>query len=76
MIKGNVSEIEKIVKEMTTDYKSAPNYNAAAAEIVKQGVIDRHNAKYGYGMTPVNVSPGTPSTSKPPLGTVIPLRPL
>lgn len=48
MIKGNVGEIDKIVKEMTADYKAAPNYNAAAAEIVKQGIEDKANAKYGY----------------------------
>ena len=48
MIKPNLSEIGKIVKDMTTDYTTAPNYNAAAAAIVKQGVIDKTNARNGY----------------------------
>jgi len=48
MIKPNLPEIGKIVREMTTDYTTSPGYNAAAAEIVKQGVIDKKNARLGY----------------------------
>jgi hypothetical protein len=33
---------------MTKDVTSAPNYNAAAAEIVKQGIVDKTNARMGY----------------------------
>jgi len=47
-MKPNISEIGKIVKDMTKDVTSAPNYNAAAAEIVKQGIIDKTNARMGY----------------------------
>lgn len=48
MNKPNLSEIGKIVREMTTDSTQAPGYNAAAAEIVKQGVIDKAQARLGY----------------------------
>ena len=48
MTNPNISEIGKIVREMTKDVTSAPNYNAAAAEIVKQGIIDKTNARLGY----------------------------
>ena len=47
-MKPNISEIGKIVKDMTKDVTSAPNYNAAAAEIVKQGIVDKTNARMGY----------------------------
>lgn len=49
-IKPNLSEIGNIVKSMTVDYKSAPNYNAAAAEIVKQGADDKLRARYAYDL--------------------------
>lgn len=48
MIKPNLPEIGKIVRDMTTDYKTAPNYNQAAADIVKQGIVDKTNARYAY----------------------------
>jgi hypothetical protein len=48
MINPNISEIGKIVREMTKDVTSAPNYNAAAADIVKQGIVDKTNARLGY----------------------------
>lgn len=48
MINPNISEIGKIVRDMTKDVTSAPNYNAAAAEIVKQGIVDKTNARLGY----------------------------
>jgi selenophosphate synthase len=48
MINPNISEIGKIVREMTKDVTSAPNYNAAAADIVKQGIVDKNNARLGY----------------------------
>jgi hypothetical protein len=48
MTNPNISEIGKIVREMTKDVTSAPNYNAAAADIVKQGIIDKTNARLGY----------------------------
>ena len=47
-MKPNISEIGKIVKDMTKDVTSAPNYNAAAAEIVKQGIVEKTNARMGY----------------------------
>lgn len=47
-MKANIKEIEKIVKEMTVDHKQAPNYNAAAAKIVSDGVQDKIDSKYGY----------------------------
>ena len=46
--KPDLDEIGKIVREMTTDHTQNPNYNAAAAEIVRQGVVDKNNAKLGY----------------------------
>lgn len=45
-IKPNLGEIGKIVREMNTKQTSLPNYNAAAAEIVKQGVTDKNNARW------------------------------
>ena len=48
MINPNISEIGKIVRDMTKDVTSAPNYNAAAADIVKQGIVDKTNARLGY----------------------------
>ena len=60
--KPNLSEIGKIVREMHKDYTSAPNYNAAAAEIVKQGAADKLAARYMY--EPVLT---TRPTSKKPL---------
>ena len=51
-IKPNLSEIGNIVKSMTADYKAAPNYNAAAAEIVKQGADDKLRARYAYSNPP------------------------
>ena len=47
-MKPNITEIGKIVREMTKNVTSAPNYNAAAAEIVKQGIVDKTNARMGY----------------------------
>ncbi len=48
MNKPDLSEIGKIVREMTTDITTSPGYNAAAAEIVRQGVVDKKNARLGY----------------------------
>jgi hypothetical protein len=48
MINPNISEIGKIVRDMTKDVTTAPNYNAAAADIVKQGIVDKTNARLGY----------------------------
>jgi len=48
MIKPNISEIGNIVRDMTKDITTAPNYNAAAADIVKQGIVDKTNARLGY----------------------------
>ena len=64
-MKPNISEIGKIVKDMTKDVTSAPNYNAAAAEIVKQGIIDKTNARMGYQ-----------TILTKPLGRVTPPKPL
>ncbi len=44
---------------------SAPNYNAAAAEIVKQGIVDKTNARMGYE-----------TVLTKPLGRVTPPKPL
>jgi hypothetical protein len=41
----NLSELGKIVREMESDAKSKSNYNRAAADIVKQGVMDKAQAK-------------------------------
>ncbi len=64
-MKPNISEIGKIVKDMTKDVTSAPNYNAAAAEIVKQGIVDKTNARMGYE-----------TVLTKPLGRVTPPKPL
>jgi hypothetical protein len=64
-MKPNISEIGKIVKDMTKDVTSAPNYNAAAAEIVKQGIVDKTNARMGYE-----------TVWTKPLGRVTPPKPL
>ena len=48
MINPNISEIGNIFRDMTKDVTSAPNYNAAAADIVKQGIVDKTNARLGY----------------------------
>ena len=64
-MKPNISEIGKIVKDMTKDVTSAPNYNAAAAEIVKQGIVDKTNARMGYQ-----------TVLTKPLGRVTPPKPL
>lgn len=64
-MKPNISEIGKIVKDMTKDVTSAPNYNAAAAEIVKQGIVDKANARMGYQ-----------TVLTKPLGRVTPPKPL
>lgn len=64
-MKPNISEIGKIVKDMTKDVTSAPNYNAAAAEIVKQGIVEKTNARMGYE-----------TVLTKPLGRVTPPKPL
>jgi hypothetical protein len=47
-MKPNIKEIEKIVKDMSGEQKQAPNYNAAAAKIVQDGVRDKIDSKYNY----------------------------
>lgn len=44
-MKPNLSEIGKIVREMTAEPKVPANYNAAAAKIVQQGIENKNNAK-------------------------------
>lgn len=44
----NLPEINKIVKDMQASNKLAPNYNAAAAEIVQKGVADKNTARLNY----------------------------
>ena len=39
----NQNELGKVIRDMQPDIKRAPNYNEAAANIVKQG-IDKKNA--------------------------------
>ncbi len=46
-MKPNLPEIGKIVRDMMPN-KQTPGYNAAAAEIVKQGISDKMIAKYNY----------------------------
>lgn len=48
----NVNEIGKIVRDMTKDVTQQPNYNAVAASIVKQGIVDKNNARYGITSQP------------------------
>lgn len=47
----NTEEIGKIVRDMTTDVTKQPNYNAVAADIVRQGIVDKNNAKYEIAYT-------------------------
>ena len=42
----NLAEIGKIVREMQSNVKTNPAYNAQAAEIVRQGVEDKNNRHY------------------------------
>lgn len=44
----NQEELGKVIRNMQPDIKSSPNYNAAAANIVQQGVIDKTNARMNY----------------------------
>jgi hypothetical protein len=46
-MKPDLSEIGKIVRDMTPK-NGTPGYNAAAAEIVKQGIDDKQKARYNY----------------------------
>lgn len=62
MNKPNTFEIGKIIQSMTTDYKAAPNYNQAAADIVTQGIADKARAKLGY--EPVVAKPVTKPSPK------------
>jgi hypothetical protein len=45
MIKANVSEIEKIIKEMQPNTQNTPGYNEAAARLVQVGVKDKLAAR-------------------------------
>jgi hypothetical protein len=47
-MKPNIKEIGNIVRDMQQDQKNSPNYNAAAAQIVQQGIEDKQASKYGY----------------------------
>ena len=38
----NQNELGKIIRDMQPDIKRAPNYNEAAANIVKQGIDQKH----------------------------------
>ena len=53
----NIREIGNVIKHMQVVGASsrAPNFNQAAADIVKQGIEDKNNARLNY----------TPQLSKP-----------
>lgn len=38
----NQNELGKVIRDMQPDFKRAPNYNAAAADIVKKGIDQKH----------------------------------
>ncbi len=38
----NQNELGKVIRDMQPDIKRAPNYNEAAAYIVKQGIDQKH----------------------------------
>ena len=40
--KVNQQELGKVIRDMTPEVKRAPNYNEAAANIVKQGIDQKH----------------------------------
>lgn len=40
--KVNQQELGKVIRDMTPDVKRAPNYNEVAANIVKQGIDQKH----------------------------------
>lgn len=41
-MKINQNEIGKVIRDMQPETKRTPNYNEAAANIVKQGVDQKH----------------------------------
>lgn len=45
MMKANVTEIEKIIKEMQPSVLNNPSYNAGAAKLVQDGVKDKLAAR-------------------------------
>ena len=40
--KLNQDELKKVIRDMQPDIKRAPNYNEAAANIVQQGISQKH----------------------------------
>lgn len=40
--KINSEELGKVIRSMQTDITKSPNYNSMAADIVKQGVSEKH----------------------------------
>jgi hypothetical protein len=44
-MKANVSEIEKIIKQMQPNSQNTPGYNEAAARLVQTGVRDKLAAR-------------------------------
>jgi hypothetical protein len=38
----NQAELGKVIRDMQPDIKKSPNYNEAAANIVKQGIDQKH----------------------------------
>ena len=38
----NQAELSKVIRDMQPDIKKSPNYNEAAANIVKQGIDQKH----------------------------------
>ena len=38
----NQNELSKVIRDMQPDIKKSPNYNEAAANIVKQGIDQKH----------------------------------
>ena len=60
----NIREIGNVIKQMQVigAVSNSPTYNQAAADIVKQGVIDKNNARMNY--TP-HLFGRTPEPKKP-----------
>lgn len=40
--KINTEELGKVIRSMQTDITKSPNYNSMAADIVKQGIDQKH----------------------------------
>lgn len=63
----NIKEIGHVIKQMQVigAVSNSPTFNQAAADIIKQGVIDKTNARMNY--TPQLFRPTPAPSSKKPL---------